>query len=92
MKDRISEQEFSAIVTKVLKQNANVDSFTVRGSSVSVRIVSRLRGENVDVFLDYDDAGKITGRFSYAQTQSESSWPLLLGNTIAECIKQIRSA
>jgi hypothetical protein len=92
MKDRISEEEFSVIATKVLEQNADVDSFAVRGSGVSVKIISRLRRENVDVFLDYDDGGKITGRFSYAQTQGESSLPLILGNTIAECIRQFRSA
>lgn len=92
MKDSISVQEFSAIATKVLAQNADVDSFTVNGSSVTARIVSRLRRENVDVFLDYDDGGKITGRFSYAQSQDESALPRILGNTIADCIRQYRDS
>lgn len=91
MKDSISVQEFAVIAAKVLEQNASVDSFEVRGSGISVRIVSRLRAENVNVFLDFDDGGKITGRFSYARTQDDSSLPLLLGNTIAECIRQFRS-
>ena len=91
MKDRISAQEFSAIAAKVLEHNADVDSFSVCGSSISVKIVSRLRGENVDAYLDFDDGGKITGRFSYAQTRGESSLPLIIGNTIAECIKKIRA-
>ncbi len=90
MRDQISVQEFSAIVTKLLEIHADVESFSIRGCGVSVRIVSRLRRENMDTYLDFDDCGKITGRFSFAQTQDSSALPQILGNEIASRIKQYR--
>lgn len=91
MADQISVQEFSAIVTKLLESQADVESFSVQGSSVRVKIVSRLRRENVDVFLDFDDGGRITGRFAFAQSKDGSALPQILGNTIASCIRQYRA-
>ena len=91
MKECISVQEFSAIVSKVLESHADVASFNIQGRSVSAKIISRLRRENADIFLDFDDDGKITGRFSYAQTQDGTMLPQILGNTIASCILQFRN-
>ena len=91
MKEQVSAQEFSAIVTQVLEKNADVASFDIHGSSVSVKIISRLRRENMDVYLDFDDGGKITGRFAYAQTQNGSALPQTLGNAIAACIRRSRA-
>ena len=91
MNKDVSQADFSAIVSEILNRCGDVEAFTVSDKSVSVSIFSRLRRERAKIFFDFDDSGRITGRFSYAQTQDGSSLPQILGNEIAEYIRRFRS-
>ena len=91
MKESVSQSDFTAIVTEILQQRADVEDFSVQDKGVSIHAVSRLRREKVDVFLDFDDGGRITGRFAYAQSCAGTTLPENLGNAVAAQIKQFRT-
>ena len=91
MKNDVTQAEFSAIVSQILSSRGDVASYGVSERGIRVNIFSRLRREKTQIFFDFDDGGKITGRFSYAQTNNISVLPQLLGNEIAEKIRQLHS-
>lgn len=89
MKDSVTQAEFAAVVADVLDGSIKVESYTVNGSSVWIKMVSRLYGEKAVTYLDFDDGGKITGRYAYAQTHAGSTFPRKIGDRIAECVKHV---
>ena len=45
MKDSVTQAEFAAVVADVLDGSIEMESYTVNGSSVLIKMVSRLYGE-----------------------------------------------
>ena len=90
MRDSITQAEFAALVPRVL-QSSDVQSCTVQNRRVIVEVFSRPLRQVSKIFFDFDDGGKITGRYSFAQTQDSAGTANLLGESIAECIRRLRA-
>ena len=88
MRSSISQDEFALIVTAVLDSDPDVQKYTITEKGVSVSICASMRREKASAFLDFDDRGAITGRFSYAQTDAGAQKPREIGARIsAEILK-----
>ncbi|MBR5618342.1 MAG: hypothetical protein IKW76_01260 [Clostridia bacterium] len=86
MRNSIGQEEFASIVTGVLEAQADVQAYTIKDKGVYISICASVRREKVDAFLDFDDRGAITGRFSYAQTAADAQKPREIGSCISGAI------
>lgn len=89
MKNSIGQEEFASIVTGILEADPDVQDFTIRDKGVSVTICASMRREKAGAFLDFDDRGAITGRFSYAQTDADAQKPREIGSRISCAILSV---
>ncbi len=88
MHNRISQDTFISIVTGILGSDPDVQEYAVSDKGVSLLIRAPMRRENVKAFLDFDDCGEISGRFSYAQSNPNARKPRELGERISDEIKR----
>ncbi len=86
MKNSINKEEFASIVTGILEADPDVQEYTIKDKGVSVSICASMRREKTGAFLDFDDRGEITGRFSYAQTDADAQKPREIGSRISAVI------
>ncbi len=87
MRNSISQETFVSIVDEALKDDPDVQEYTITDKGVSVSIRASMRRENVNAFLDFDDRGEITGRFSHAQTDANAQKPREISIRISEMIR-----
>jgi hypothetical protein len=91
MRSSISHEEFRAIVSGIMESDKDVRDYSITENSVSLSVFAPMRRENVNAFLDFDDRGAITGRFSYAQTDINAQKPREIGAQIScEIINLLR--
>lgn len=83
----ISQDQFAQIVSGVLDLEACVQAYTVTNMGVTISVAAPMRKENVNAFLDFDDHGAITGRYSYAQTDADARLPREIGTRISQEIR-----
>lgn len=88
MKSSIGQEEFARIVSGILDPDADVQNYTLTDKGVSLSICASMRREKVNAFLDFDDHGAITGRFSHAQTDANAQKPREIGARIAQEIQK----
>lgn len=84
MTNGIRQEQFASIVSGILDSDADVQDYTITDKGVSLSICASMRREKVNAFLDFDDRGAITGRFSHAQTDANAQKPRELGARIAD--------
>ena len=89
MKNGISQDDFARIVTEVLESDADVREFTIKEKGVSLSICAAMRREKANAFLDFDDHGTISGRFSHAQTDANAQKPREIGARISSEIRKM---
>ncbi len=90
MKNSIDQKEFAAIVAGILDADPNVQSYSVTDKGVTLSVCASVRREKVNAFLDFDDHGEITGRFSYAQSEADAQSPREIGSRISDEIQNMR--
>ena len=91
MRCSIGQEEFVSIVTGILKQDPDVLDYTIKEKGISLSIRAPMRMETVTAFLDFDDRGTITGRFSHAQTDINAQKPREIGARIScEILNMLR--
>ena len=89
MKSSIGQEEFARIVSAILDSDADVQTYSVTDRGVSLSICASMRREKADAFLDFDDHGAITGRFSHAQTDADAQKPREIGARISDEIQKL---
>lgn len=86
-KDCIEEYEFKKIVSEILDGNSNVASYEFFDMAVQIRLYSRSGKSKWDTFLDFNDGGRITGRYKYTKGYEGATQPWSIGNEISRKIK-----
>lgn len=86
-RDSISEEEFQQIVNSVLRNHPDVESYRFFDMGVRVTVFSRSGKSKWSTDLNFNDGGRITGRYTYTQSYDGAALPWELGNRISGLIK-----
>ncbi|WP_409967475.1 hypothetical protein RFF05_12880 [Bengtsoniella intestinalis] len=78
----ISEEDFAEIVYKVVKRVKRIEYMKVTGELVECRVCSESGLSYWNFMLDFDDRGKITGKYQVTTENHDSNIPNRLGDTI----------
>ena len=92
MRNGIVQEEFVSIVETVLRSDPDVQDYTIKDKGVCVSICASMRREKCTAFLDFDDRGAITGRFSHAQTDANAQKPKEIGAHISDAVRNMLRA
>lgn len=85
----INQNEFERIVSEILDKTADVVSYKFFRMAVEVQLFSRSGKTKWNTFLDFDDNGIITGRFTYTERYSGASQPIAIGKNISRRIENV---
>lgn len=86
-RDFISAQEFQNIVAEVLNRNNDVYKYEFFNMAVQITLYSRSKKSKWNTFLDFNDNGRITGKYTYTQGYEGAAQPWSIGNEISRRIK-----
>lgn len=84
---KISESEFETIVYQITDDFRRVKDVSVDGPLVSGTVVSQSHLSQWDFTLDFNDYGRITGRYWLTSDNDDSSIPDKVGELICEAVQ-----
>lgn len=86
-RDCIGEQEFQSFAAEVLNGSNDVYKYEFFNMAVQITLYSRSKKSKWNTFLDFNDNGRITGKFTYTQGYEGAAQPWSIGNEISRRIK-----
>lgn len=86
IRSSIEQKEFEEIAASILDKSRLVTSYSFSYMAVEVKISSRSRKAGWMCHLDFDDDGRINGRYSIHSTYPESTQPRVIGDRISRAI------
>lgn len=86
-RDCIGELEFQNIVAEVLNGINDVYKYEFFSMAVQITLHSRTKKSKWSTFLDFNDNGRITGKYTYTQRFDGATQPWSIGNEISRKIK-----
>lgn len=88
-RDSISQEEFDDIAYDVLKNDKNVDNFIIYRIGIDVIFYSRARKQKWKASFDFNDHGKITGKYKYTADYENANQPKEIGDKISRIIRSL---
>lgn len=83
----IDELEFQNIVAEVLNKSYDVYKYEFFNMAIQITLYSRSKKSKWNTFLDFNDSGRITGKYTYTQEFNGATQPWSIGNEISRKIK-----
>lgn len=81
-RDCIGEREFQHIVAEVLNRSNDVYKYEFFNMAVQITLYSRSKKSKWNTFLDFNDHGRITGKYTYTQGYLGAAQPWVIGDEI----------
>lgn len=87
--EKLSQQDFENIVVRNCRRIKRVYNVNVEGSVVSAKFQSQSGITSWSFVIDFNDYGKITGRYWISTTNKNSEIPRAIANMVKESIEQL---